>query len=123
MDSKQTIGKCGEKIAVSYLQRHDYTVIKTNYHTRYGEIDIVCSKGDELIFVEVKTRTTVSGGQPEAAVGRIKLGRLALAIDHYCLTARSSQPFRLDVISIYIDRCGTAHLTHFINCQNPLDKN
>lgn len=51
------LGREGERRVAEYLRKNGYIIIKRNYRDRYGEIDIIAEKDNELIFVEVKTRT------------------------------------------------------------------
>lgn len=51
------IGKKGESLVAEYLKSKGFTVIKRNYKDRYGEVDIIAEDGDNLVFVEVKTRS------------------------------------------------------------------
>lgn len=50
------IGDIGEDAATIYLQKHGFKIIKRNFFSRYGEIDIIAEKGKYIVFVEVKTR-------------------------------------------------------------------
>ena len=52
-----TAGKRGEDLAVSYLERHQCEILARNWHSRFGEIDIIAQNAVHLIFLEVKTRT------------------------------------------------------------------
>lgn len=54
------VGKEGEALAALALERFGYNVIETNYHSRYGELDIIAVKGDILVFCEVKSRSKQS---------------------------------------------------------------
>jgi len=49
-------GKKGEAVGCNYLQNKGFSLITMNYTCQYGEVDIIAEKGDEIIFVEVKTR-------------------------------------------------------------------
>lgn len=74
-------GRIGEKIARVRLILSGYRIVETNYRTRYGEIDIVATDGDDLVFVEVKTKGSAEYGRPEEAVDdkkRRKLSQMAL---------------------------------------------
>ena len=51
------IGKIGENLVADYLKSKGYTVIKRNYKDRYGEVDIIAEDKENLVFVEVKTRS------------------------------------------------------------------
>ena len=78
---KRKFGDFGEKIACNFLINRGYKIIETNFSTKYGEIDIVVSKNNELFFVEVKTRSIKDYiNYPENAVDyfkKIKLQRTA----------------------------------------------
>ncbi len=51
-------GVDGENFACDYLLRQGYEIIERNYHSRYGEIDIIArDKNRDFVFVEVKSRT------------------------------------------------------------------
>lgn len=52
----KNIGDWGEERAVEFLRRHNFEIIDRQYHTTWGEIDIVAKKSDDYYFVEVKTR-------------------------------------------------------------------
>lgn len=95
------LGKMGEDLAVDYLERLGYHIIERNYRTSYGEIDIVCTDHDEMVFVEVKTRRSTSFGWPEEAITRRKKEHIRKAALQYLASA--NQPcrgFRFDVIAI-----------------------
>lgn len=49
-------GDAYEQKACQYLQNTGYTVLCQNYHSRYGEIDIIATKDDTLVFFEVRAR-------------------------------------------------------------------
>ena len=51
------IGKKGENLVAEYLKSKGFTVIKRNYKDRYGEVDIIAEDGENLVFIEVKTRS------------------------------------------------------------------
>jgi putative endonuclease len=80
-DRKRT-GKKGEDIAVAYLISRGYRIVERNYKCPLGEIDIVARDGDELVFVEVKSRKSEEFGDPQLAVGlkkQKKVSRISLA--------------------------------------------
>lgn len=59
------IGVYGEKVTADYLKEQGFIIFKRNYHSRFGEIDIIAEKDNLLLFVEVKTR-----GENQLALGR-----------------------------------------------------
>lgn len=93
-------GKRGEDFAAEYLARRGYSVIVRNYHTRYGEIDIVAQRGDVLAFVEVKTRRSSSWGGAAGAVTPQKQHRLILAAERYLQDNPTDAMPRFDVIAL-----------------------
>jgi putative endonuclease len=70
------LGRWGEGHARRYLEDKGYTVLATNYRCRWGEVDIVVHGGEELVFVEVKTRRGSLLGAPEESVTAAKTRRL-----------------------------------------------
>jgi putative endonuclease len=91
----------GEREAARYLQRLDWEILETNWHCRYGEIDIVARHGEALIFVEVKARRSRSFGTPEEAMTPSKTRRLLRSAWTY-LEAKGLQDsaWRVDVVAI-----------------------
>lgn len=67
------LGKLAEDFAVSLLQGKGYKIIDRNFHSRFGEIDIIAEENETLIFVEVKARWSPKFGVPEEAVTPQKL--------------------------------------------------
>ena len=62
---RRITGKRGEAAAIRFLKKRGYSILDTNYHCRSGEIDIVAREKDSIVFVEVKTRTSIEFGLPE----------------------------------------------------------
>lgn len=79
--AKIQTGREGEKIAADFLKKNGYRLIETNFRCAIGEIDIIAREKNELVFIEVKTRTSGELGFPEQAVGirkQKKMSQLAL---------------------------------------------
>lgn len=76
MHKKHKIGSLGEQIAVQTLKDAGYKIITQNYRTREGEIDIIALDGDTLVFVEVKTRSTLLFGHPLEAISTFKVNKM-----------------------------------------------
>ena len=70
------LGPIGETIAAVYLRGHGYRVLDRNVRTRRGEIDLVARRGDELVFVEVKSWRRIPVEGLEHAVDRRKQQRI-----------------------------------------------
>lgn len=98
-------GNKGEKLALQYLQKMGYKILDTNWHTRHYELDIVARDGNELVIVEVKTRTSEHYGHPSEAVNNKKIRRLINAAERYIHLHNINLDTRFDVISIiFFDR-------------------
>ena len=59
-------------MAGRFLQEKAYRLLDANYRCRWGEVDIVAQEGDELVFVEVRTRRGAEYGTPEESVTAAK---------------------------------------------------
>lgn len=107
--NNQQRGRLGETEAASLLEAHGYKLITTNYQSgRWGELDIICQEGGDLVFVEVKTRSNTRFGQPIEALSYGKIQRLLRAAMHYKLThPNTPKSMRIDVVTILMDSAGT----------------
>ncbi len=99
-------GLDGERRVANYLRNKGYTVIKQNYYSRFGEIDIIAENSEYILFVEVKTRkenSLVSGAE---AVDAFKQNRiLKTANDYLAKTECEKQP-RFDVAQVTVTETG-----------------
>ena len=97
------LGNKGEDLAVRFLKKKGYRIIARNFKTPLGEIDIIADDGGALVFVEVKTRTGDSFGQPFEAVHYRKKDKLRRVALWYLKQAKKEMPSRFDVVSIQTD--------------------
>lgn len=94
-------GKEGEDLAVNYLKRAGFRIVERNFRCRFGEIDIIAKDGETLVFLEVKTRTSASYGDPEAAVDQAKQKKISLVSLHYLQSRNIADiPVRYDVVAV-----------------------
>lgn len=95
-------GNQGEEAACDYLMREGYVIIKRNYRTRYGEIDLIVENEDHIIFVEVKTRADTPQqklyGRPSLAVNAKKREHLLKTAKKYLHDFKPDKSPRIDVI-------------------------
>lgn len=114
---QKKLGNKGEGIAAQYLRSRGYQIIDRNYHSRYGEIDLIAKQEDYMIFVEVKTRTSERFGMPEASVTAEKLEKinntgLLWLQDH----PEAPDNWRIDVIAIVMDKAHqVTDIQHFVD--------
>jgi putative endonuclease len=101
MAAKDTLGKRGEDRAVRYLEERGYRLIDRNWRCSQGEIDIIVQRGDETVFVEVKTRTSVAFGHPFEAITPAKLARLKRLAAAWCAQSDRRTPrVRIDAVAV-----------------------
>ncbi len=113
MQLKDAIGRYGERIAAQVLLDAGYRLIDTNWRCREGEIDIIAADGRTLVICEVKTRSSVTFGEPAEAVDRLKSHRLrALATRWLAGQSDSWESIRFDVISVLRPAAGPAKVRH-----------
>ena len=95
------LGRTGEKIAAKYLKNQGYKILERNWRGKRGELDMVCSLKDTIVFVEVKTRREHSLASPHDALTGQKKGRLVKAASEY-LSKRKywDRPCRFDLIAV-----------------------
>jgi len=117
MKRRQTIGRWGEAEAEKYLLTREYQILDHNARTSYGEIDLVASQGDQIVFVEVKTRTNLAFGLPESSVTFRKQAHMIQSAEAYLvLHPELGEDWRIDVIAVQGKPGGTdPEIVHFEN--------
>lgn len=112
MRVKDAVGKFGEQRAVEHLAAIGLEILDRNWRCRAGELDIVARDGQQLVFVEVKTRSSLAFGAPAEAVDRAKSARIRELALRWIMAQRElgAQPFwstlRFDVVSVVRGRAG-----------------
>jgi len=97
------IAKKGEELAVSYLRKNGYKILECNFRKGYGEIDIIATDKDTLVFIEVKTRTSSEYGNPLEAITFWKLKSLIKTAQYYKMTHfRLPDRLRIDAVSVIL---------------------
>jgi len=101
------LGKAGEKAAAHLLQKLGYEVVGAGFLARRGELDLVCRRGNELVVVEVKTRTSDAFGTPVEAVGSRKRRALMSAAAEYRALAGWRGAIRYAVVGLILQPDGS----------------
>ena len=105
-------GDSGEKLALEYLKNNKYKILKTNYKTSIGEIDIIAKLENTIVFVEVKTRVSDKFGLPREAVNYHKQYKIRQVASQYIKFNKLFDSLcRCDVIEILAGK-----ITHIQNC-------
>ncbi|MGQ0831804.1 MAG: YraN family protein [Microthrixaceae bacterium] len=101
VDGRRALGAEGEERAAAWYEANGYQVVARNWRCRDGELDLVVRRGSELVFVEVKTRSTTRFGVPAEAVTSVKQRRLrGLALRYVRETHTRADALRFDVVAI-----------------------
>ncbi|MFI5221888.1 MAG: YraN family protein [Bacteroidia bacterium] len=112
-------GKIGEDIAAGYLERKGYKILARNYVFGKVEIDIICEYKNEIIFVEVKTRTSGQMAFPEQAVGKAKQKNIRLAAENFLEEREWARPHRFDIVAVI--KGEKFEIEHFEDAFYPFD--
>ena len=120
MALSQARGRKGEEIAARYLQSRGYNIITMNARYKGGEIDIVAKEKNELVFVEVKSRSTRAFGWPEEGVTRQKRRRMKLSAGLFRSSHTEYQQcaYRFDIMALELDEgAQKARVVHYKNIE------
>lgn len=112
-------GKIGEQIAREYLIKKGYQVIKSNFQTRFGEIDLIVSNEGFLVFVEVKLKTGEDFGTPEEMINPKKLRQLQNTAEMFLRQEKAHlgnfKQYRIDAICIILENNEIKKISHYEN--------
>jgi putative endonuclease len=115
---RRGLGDFGEAAARAHLLRAGYAILACNWRCRSGEIDLVAQQGDQLVFVEVRTRRLGGPISPEESITPSKRRRLIDLAAAYMAEAEitDATPCRIDLVAVVIDRSGRiARLDHIVH--------
>jgi len=102
MNARAILGKKGEDLALQYLQKKGYTLLERNWRFRHKEVDIIAADGRDLVFVEVKTRSSNWFGATDVAVYDKKQRYLMDAAEAFIRIRNINTNIRFDVVSIIL---------------------
>lgn len=102
MAQHNLLGQQGEHLAQEYLRKKHYTLLHTNWRHGNIEVDIIAKKGKEIVFIEVKTRTSDCLAQPEDAIDLRRKQRLTQAANIYLQQYHTNLTPRFDIIAILL---------------------
>ncbi|MEO5359957.1 MAG: YraN family protein [Nitrospirota bacterium] len=93
-------GKYGEWLAARHLKKGGYIILERGYKNPLGEIDIIAMDGEQLVFVEVKTRTSDEFGEPCEAIDYKKKKKIINTARLYLKQHGCTPAVRFDLIGI-----------------------
>ncbi|MGI6278843.1 MAG: YraN family protein [Patescibacteria group bacterium] len=101
----QIVGQTGENLAVDHLLQSGYQILDRNFKIRLGELDIVALDQDQVVLVEVKTRSGTKFGLPEEAINKKKLTKIKQVGQVWVRQhPQFPQSLRIDLIAILGDK-------------------
>jgi putative endonuclease len=100
-EGRASLARAGERAAAAFLERRGYRVVARGFLARRGELDLVCRRGDRLLVVEVKTRSSDACGAPAEAIDRQKRRALAAAAAEYRELADWRGPIDFAVVAVH----------------------
>ena len=104
MESRKNIGYYGERVAAKALMKRGYRLLEHNYTIRGGELDLILEKGNELVFVEVKTRRNTHFGSPLESITPQKQRHLRRAAEVYlCSLPDADRDIRFFAVAVILD--------------------
>jgi putative endonuclease len=113
MAAKDVLGRRGERLAEEFLSGSGLVILDRNWRCPQGEIDLVARDGEELVFVEVKTRTSTAFGHPLEAITALKLARLRRLAAAWCSEHETrARGIRLDAVAVLAPPCGEPVIEH-----------
>jgi putative endonuclease len=113
------LGRRGERAAAKYLRRHGHRIIARNFRCVAGEIDLICSHRDFIVFVEVKTRTG-TGAEDEQGVRPVQWERIERAARWFLSRQTTAdRPCRFDLVTVVWPSRGSPVIEHLEDAFQP----
>lgn len=113
MTDKIKKGEHGERLASQFLEEKGYEILERNYRYKHSEIDLIVKKEKWLVFVEVKTRTSVAFGYPEEFVDYNKVKSILRGAEYYMYKVNWPHNARFDVVSVVLRGNEEPEVVHF----------
>jgi putative endonuclease len=130
LTSRRRLGNLGEDAAARFLKRHRYKILERNYVGKRGEIDIIASKKQMMVFVEVKTRNAENSNaresRPAASVDSKKQRRLIHVANEYARRVHKSDGcmMRMDIIEVYTETVNNkSKIKKIVHIENAFNMN
>lgn len=100
MAQHNQLGQEGEEAACMYLQQKGYKILEKNYRHHRNEVDIIATYKNELIAVEVKSRSSTYFGDPEEFLKTTQIQTIVNAVDAYVQMKNLDMEVRFDIIAV-----------------------
>lgn len=102
LPNKQQLGKCAEKDACRFLEAKGFQLLLENYRCRFGEIDLIMKDQEDIVFVEVRSRSSIEYGTALESITRSKMNKLIKTATYFLQTKNWLYKVvsRFDVVTI-----------------------
>lgn len=114
MAKHNELGEIGEEMATEYLLRKGYIILEKNYRYDRAEVDIIAEDKNQIVIVEVKTRTSDFFGDPQQFVTANKIKQLVKVANYYLIDNDIDMEARFDIVAILINK-KQKRIEHFID--------
>ncbi|MBO4338714.1 MAG: YraN family protein [Clostridiales bacterium] len=101
--NKSDTGKLGELETARHLRRNGYNIVAANYHSRFGELDIVAEDKKNLCFVEVKTRSPGQMFSPADSVTAAKRKKIVSTANLFLSQYPTKKNIRFDIAEVIVE--------------------
>ncbi len=104
---RQKLGREGEELARKFLLSKGYKIVKRNFRTPFGEIDLIAYQKKVLAFIEVRTKTSSNFGTPEESISLSKKKKISRVASFYLKAKRLKEndiDCRFDVVCLAMDK-------------------
>lgn len=118
MSNNIAVGKHGEDIAAEHLRKNGYKILERNFKKPWGEVDVICSFGGTIIFVEVKTQNKSNKFfiRPEENITPFKQKQLIKSAKSYLAHKNLlDRPWQIDVVAVELGINGNIEIRHLKN--------
>lgn len=105
MSYAKEIGRIGEDMVANFLRSRGYIILRQNYHSKFGEIDIVAESPEKLLFVEVKTRRDNSLQDPSDSVDLEKQRKIISTAYDFLRKLHLKTKVRFDIAEVTYSVC------------------
>lgn len=105
---RQSLGDFGERVVAAHLEARGYTIIDRKFRVPEAELDLVARRGDDVVFIEVRTRRGGETGMAALSVNASKAAKVLHAVEWYLERhpELGELPARIDVVTVELDRDG-----------------
>ena len=118
MSTSSELGKIGEELAVAFLKKHDHVILEQNYIWEKAEIDIIATKNNRVIFIEVKTRQSPYLSDPALMVPIKKWKQVMKAADFFMKDRNDDFTSQFDIVSVITNKDYTV-INHYDEAFTP----